>query len=214
MTKRGREVMVEEFKLKNKDEVVKALKDLGFTVKVEKEEERLYDEEEELKEKGMKIKLVGLFERLDAYKDYGNYCIRVVGDAETMNYVVRAERGVNDLLASRLLADPTPEELSRAVEEVVREAELKVKRWLEGVQFVTEKLKELGFVSFIAKEDRVEASCDVGNRVPTGGIRVFADGRGAFVHLQLWNLDYEKGVELVEKLVEVLRSLGFKVAPP
>lgn len=47
MTKRGREVIVKEFRLKNKDEIVKALKDLGFTVKVEREEERLYDEEED-----------------------------------------------------------------------------------------------------------------------------------------------------------------------
>jgi hypothetical protein len=218
MTKRGREVIVKEFRLMDKDEMVKALEGLGFTVKVEREEERLEDEEEELREKGIRAEVIGVFERLRAFKHLGDYCVEVEAraEADVATYSVVARRGFNIVLASKIVADPTPEQLVKAVEEVAREAEPKVKRLLEGISALSDGLKRMGFTC-LATENTVEASLSLvkeGRRGPVSGVRVVGDKGGCHVFVQLLGLDYAEGVEIAKKLIKALQGLGFEVAPP
>jgi hypothetical protein len=210
MARKKREVVVKRFELRGKNELKKALEGLGFNVEAREEEEELDDEEE------LGTKVVGVFEHLRAFKGLGDYDVKVEvkADADTTTCSIVARRGFNIVLASKYITDPTPEQLIEAVEEVTREAEPKVKKWLGGVRAVVEELKKMPLGLFIATEGRAEASAAIrteGREV--GGIRVVAYDKGVAVQLQAWDLDYAKGVEVARRLIEALQGLGFEVAP-
>jgi hypothetical protein len=204
-----RRVVEKLFRLKNKDEVEKFLKSQGFEVRVEKEEEEL--------EEG-RINVVGVFECLEAFKWCDGYMIEVnyetcpseEGGCEEV-CTVSAQRGSYTLVSRGAI--PSPQGLSEAIAEVSKEAEAKVRKWLEGVSAFRRCIEEMGLRPSISIEDRVEASVDIreGGRYH-GYIRMLADHNGVAIHVQLWELSPARGLEVAKKVVEALKDASLELA--
>jgi hypothetical protein len=201
----AKKVKKKVFKLKSRDEVEEFLKSRGFEVRVEREEEEV--------DEGV----VGVFEKLTAFKWCDGYMIEVdyetypseEGECEEV-CTVNAQRNGYTLVSKG--ANPNPQDLLEAITEVSKEADAKVKEWLKSVSTFRKGLEEMGFKPWISMEDRAEASADVreGDR-NHGYIRMLADKDGVAIQVQLWKLSPARGVEIANKLIEALRSAGLKL---
>jgi hypothetical protein len=200
----AKKVKKKMFKLKNKDEVEEFLKSQGFEVRVEREEEEL--------DEG----IVGVFEKLTAFKNCGDYHLEILYEVypDSEKCTVEGGRGFCITALNVDLDAEGVEGLSKAIKEVSEKVEAKIKEWFGGVSTFGKAIEEMGFKPSILMKDRVETSVDIreeGGRYH-GYIRMLADHNGVAVHVQLWELGPAKGLEVVRKVVEALKSAGLKLA--